>query len=166
MLADGLGFAAPLGAFGAALVFSARQLGARPGRDAAGRDSVVAIVLVGCLAAGVILASDVFGSGANVETLLFGSLLLVDGGDIALAAVAAVATAARAPAGRPPLAAARLRPGRRGRPVARRALSTPLLLGLIALATHRGALGGRRAAGRRALRRPGRDRAAPRPGAC
>ena len=40
----------------------------------------------------MILASDVFGSGANVETLLFGSLLLVDGGDIALAAVAAVAT--------------------------------------------------------------------------
>ena len=61
----------------------------RRGRD---RDSVVALVLVACLAAGVILASDVFGSGANVETLLFGSLLLVDGGDIALAAVAAVAT--------------------------------------------------------------------------
>ena len=40
----------------------------------------------------MILASDVFGSGANVETLLFGSLLLVDGGDIALAAVAAAAT--------------------------------------------------------------------------
>ena len=37
----------------------------------------------------MILASDVFGSGANVETLLFGSLLLVDGGDLALAAVAA-----------------------------------------------------------------------------
>jgi ABC-type Zn uptake system ZnuABC Zn-binding protein ZnuA/ABC-type Mn2+/Zn2+ transport system permease subunit len=91
VLADGLGFAAPLGAFGAAVAFSAGAslLGRR---DEEGRDSAVAIVLVGCLAAGVILASDVFGSGANVETLLFGSLLLVDSGDIALAAVAAGAT--------------------------------------------------------------------------
>jgi ABC-type Zn uptake system ZnuABC Zn-binding protein ZnuA/ABC-type Mn2+/Zn2+ transport system permease subunit len=93
VLADGLGFAAPLGALGAALVFTAGNaaLGRDRGRD---RDSVVALVLVGCLAAGVILASDVFGSGSNVETLLFGSLLLVDGGDIALAAGAAVATVA------------------------------------------------------------------------
>jgi ABC-type Zn uptake system ZnuABC Zn-binding protein ZnuA len=52
----------------------------------------VALVLVGCLAGGVILASDVFGSGSNIETLLFGSLLLVDRGDIALAAGAAGAT--------------------------------------------------------------------------
>jgi zinc/manganese transport system substrate-binding protein len=44
------------------------------------------------VAAGVILASDVFESGANVETLLFGSLLLIDNSDIALAAVAAVTT--------------------------------------------------------------------------
>jgi len=92
VLADGLGFAAPLGAFGAAIVFTIGNAAlGRRGRD---RDSVVALVLVACLAAGTILASDVFGSGANVETLLFGSLLLVDGGDIALAAVAAVATLA------------------------------------------------------------------------
>jgi ABC-type Zn uptake system ZnuABC Zn-binding protein ZnuA/ABC-type Mn2+/Zn2+ transport system permease subunit len=91
VLADGLGFAAPLGAFAAALLFTAGNAVLGRGREE-GRDSVVALVLVGCLAAGVILASDVFGSGANVETLLFGSLLLVDGGDIALAALAAVAT--------------------------------------------------------------------------
>lgn len=95
VLADGLGFSAPLGAFGAALLFSAGNSAIRGRRGAEGtEDSVVAIVLVGCLAAGVILASDVFGSGANVETLLFGSLLLIDGGDIALAAVAAAATLA------------------------------------------------------------------------
>jgi ABC-type Zn uptake system ZnuABC Zn-binding protein ZnuA/ABC-type Mn2+/Zn2+ transport system permease subunit len=93
VLADGLGFAAPLGAFGAALAFTAGNAALSRGRDRE-RDSVVALVLVGCLAAGVILASDVFGSGANIETLLFGSLLLVDGGDIALAALAAVATVA------------------------------------------------------------------------
>jgi ABC-type Mn2+/Zn2+ transport system permease subunit len=63
VLADGLGFAAPLGAFAAAIVFSVgASLLSR--RDEEGRDSAVAIVLVGCLAAGVILASDVFGSTA------------------------------------------------------------------------------------------------------
>jgi ABC-type Zn uptake system ZnuABC Zn-binding protein ZnuA/ABC-type Mn2+/Zn2+ transport system permease subunit len=91
VLADGLGFGAPLGAFGAALLFTGGNAALGRGREE-GRDSVVALVLVGCLAAGVILASDVFGSGANVETLLFGSLLLVDDSDIALAAAAAVAT--------------------------------------------------------------------------
>ena len=134
VLADGLGFAAPLGAFAAAIAFSAGNcaLGRRREEEA---DSVVAIVLVACLAAGVILASDVFGSGANVETLLFGSLLLVDGGDIALAAVAAAATLIASLAGRPSLAAARLRrrdPGAGGRSAA--ALDA-LLLGLIALAS-------------------------------
>ncbi len=88
VLADGLGFAAPLGAFGAAVVFSAGSalLGRR---EEEATDSAVAIVLVGCLAAGTILASDVFGSGANIETLLFGSLLLIDGSDLVLAGVAA-----------------------------------------------------------------------------
>jgi ABC-type Zn uptake system ZnuABC Zn-binding protein ZnuA/ABC-type Mn2+/Zn2+ transport system permease subunit len=90
VLADGLGFAAPLGAFAAAIGFGFGN--AALGRHDRGRDSVVALVLVGCLAGGVILASDVFGSGANVETLLFGSLLLVDGSDIALAAAAGAAT--------------------------------------------------------------------------
>jgi len=90
VLADGLGFAAPLGAFGAALLFTAGATALRGRRN--DDDAVVALVLVGCLAGGVILASDVFGSGANVETLLFGSLLLVDGGDIRLAAIAAAAT--------------------------------------------------------------------------
>jgi ABC-type Zn uptake system ZnuABC Zn-binding protein ZnuA/ABC-type Mn2+/Zn2+ transport system permease subunit len=93
VLADGLGFAAPLGAFGAALLFTAVNAALGRGRDRE-RDSVVALVLVGCLAGGVILASDVFGSGANVETLLFGSLLLIDGRDVALAALAAAATLA------------------------------------------------------------------------
>lgn len=88
VLADGLGFAAPLGAFGAAALFSAGSalLGRR---EEEATDSAVAIVLVGCLAVGTILASDVFGSGANVETLLFGSLLLIDGSDLILAGVAA-----------------------------------------------------------------------------
>jgi zinc/manganese transport system substrate-binding protein len=89
VLADGLGFGALLGAGGtAALValavgYLARREGARDRYD-----SLTALVLVAALALGVILASDVFHSGSNVETLLFGSLLLVDGGDLAFAAVA------------------------------------------------------------------------------
>jgi len=41
----------------------------------------------------VLLASDVFHSGADIETLLFGSVLTVGWGDVALAAGAAVASA-------------------------------------------------------------------------
>ncbi len=90
VLADGIGFAAPLGAFGAAIAFAAGAAALRGRRS--GQDAAVALVLVGCLAAGVILASDVFGSGSNIETLLFGSLLLVDGGDLVLAGAVAAAT--------------------------------------------------------------------------
>jgi ABC-type Zn uptake system ZnuABC Zn-binding protein ZnuA/ABC-type Mn2+/Zn2+ transport system permease subunit len=90
VLADGLEFAAPLGAFGAAVAFAAGATALRGRRT--GQDAVVALVLAGCLASGVILASDVFNSGSNIETLLFGSLLLVDGGDLLLAAGAAAAT--------------------------------------------------------------------------
>jgi len=134
VLADGLGFAAPLGAFGAAAAF-ALAAALLSGRDEEGRDSAVAMVLVGCLAGGVILASDVFGSGSNIETLLFGSLLLVDGGDIALAAVAAVLAVAGSlllggrwlAAGFDPGAAFSLRSGGRRLDL--------LLLGLVALAT-------------------------------
>ena len=90
VLADGLGFSAPLGAFGVAALFTAAIWGLSR-RRTAGYDSLTALVLVGCLAAGVILASDVFHSGSNVEQLLFGSLLLTDSADIRLAIVATAA---------------------------------------------------------------------------
>ncbi|HMY27158.1 MAG TPA: zinc ABC transporter substrate-binding protein [Solirubrobacterales bacterium] len=94
VLADGLGFAAALGAFGAAAAFT--LLAILIGRSRrTGTDSVTALTLAACLAAGVILASDVFKSGANVDTLLFGSLLAIDTDNIRLAAaVAALALAA------------------------------------------------------------------------
>ena len=134
VLADGLGFGAGLGAFGAALLFTGGNAALSRGRDRE-RDSVVALVLVACLAAGVILASDVFGSGANVETLLFGSLLLVDGGDIALAAGAAAATLlASALVGRRWLALG-FDPGSAVAGARERRLLDALLLVLIALAT-------------------------------
>jgi len=89
VLADGLSFAPALGAAGTA-VLVAGAVGWLARRPALREryDSLTAIVLVGALAAGIVLASDVFGSGANVETLLFGSLLLVDTQDTVLAAVA------------------------------------------------------------------------------
>ncbi len=114
VLADGLGFAAPLGAFAAAALFSVGNSALSSRRREDG-DSIVAIVLVACLAAGVILASDVFGSGANVETLLFGSLLLVDSGDIALAVAAAAATLLVSAVAAAALARAGLRPRLAGR---------------------------------------------------
>jgi len=92
VLADGLSFAPALGAAGTGLLVAVAVgwLARRP--EARERyDSFTALALVAALGIGVILASDVFNSGANVETLLFGSLLLVDGGDIALAAVASAA---------------------------------------------------------------------------
>jgi ABC-type Zn uptake system ZnuABC Zn-binding protein ZnuA/ABC-type Mn2+/Zn2+ transport system permease subunit len=90
VLAEGLGFSALLGA-GATAALVAVAVGILARREAAHDryDTLTALVLVGALALGVILASDVFHSAASVETLLFGSLLLVDGGDIAFAAVAA-----------------------------------------------------------------------------
>ena len=90
VLADGLGFAAVLGAVAtAALVAVAVGLLARREGARDRYDSLTALVLVAALAVGVILASDVFHSAGNVETLLFGSLLLVGGGDYAFAAVSA-----------------------------------------------------------------------------
>lgn len=90
VLAGGLGFAAPLGAFavGGAFAATVGQLSARDRR--AGYDTATALALVTALAAGVILASDVFHSGSRVDSLLFGSLLVIDTGDQVLAAVSAL----------------------------------------------------------------------------
>jgi ABC-type Zn uptake system ZnuABC Zn-binding protein ZnuA/ABC-type Mn2+/Zn2+ transport system permease subunit len=90
VLAEGIGFSASLGAFGVAVAFTASVWGLARRRGTA-YDSLTALVLVGCLAGGVILASDVYHSGSNVEQLLFGSLLLVSGADIRLAIIAAAA---------------------------------------------------------------------------
>jgi manganese/iron transport system permease protein len=82
----------------------------------------------------VILASDVFHSGARVDRLLFGTLLGLDGGDLTAAAVAgalaALATVLLGPAW---LAAGFDREGARtlGAPVG---TADALLLGLVAIA--------------------------------
>lgn len=99
VLADGLGFSPHLGALGTAGT-AAGALGVLSRRRRDRYDSLTGLVLVGALAAGVVLASDVFRSGAHVETLLFGSLLTLGDGDLALAGiVAAVAVLATVAAG-------------------------------------------------------------------
>ena len=91
VLAAGLGWPGPAGAAVAATAytFGVESLASRRESD---RETLTGLALVGALALGVVLASDVFHSGANVETLLFGSLLLVGSSDIRLAAVAALVT--------------------------------------------------------------------------
>ena len=92
VLADGLGFSAIFGAFGAALVMAA-LIALLLRRRSVGGDSATALVLAGALALGVILASDVFGSQGSVDRLLFGSLLAIGTPELILAAVAALAAA-------------------------------------------------------------------------
>jgi ABC-type Mn2+/Zn2+ transport system permease subunit len=89
VLAAGLGFSALLGAFLTAAVV-AGLVGALARRERGAEDTLTALVLVGALALGVLLSSDVFHSSAGVDQLLFGSLLLTGPGDLALAAVASV----------------------------------------------------------------------------
>jgi len=91
VLAGGLGFSAPLGALGAAAAFGA-VAGALGRRGRLGNDALTALALAGFLAVGVILASDVFRSGADTDQLLFGSLFLVGRDEIAIAGLAAAAT--------------------------------------------------------------------------
>jgi ABC-type Mn2+/Zn2+ transport system permease subunit len=93
VLADGLGFSPLLGAMATAGLV-AIGVAALAGRGREEYDSATALVLVGALAAGVILASDVFHSGGSVERLLFGSLLLIDRTDQLVAAAVAVAVLA------------------------------------------------------------------------
>ncbi len=66
----------------------ATERAGRHGRDAG--DAATALVLVAALGLGIVLASDVFESGASVDRLLFGSAIALDDGDLVFAAVAAL----------------------------------------------------------------------------
>jgi ABC-type Mn2+/Zn2+ transport system permease subunit len=93
-----------------------------------------ALLLVAALATGVILASDVFESGAAVDRLLFGTLLGLGTSELAVsAAVAALATAAALALGRTWSAVGFDPEGARalGLPAGR---ADMLLLGLVAVA--------------------------------
>ena len=80
--------------FGGAFAASSEWLGRRARLTS---DVTTALLLVLALAAGIVLASDVFESGSEVDQLLFGSLLAIGDGEI-LAALAALLIAGAAAA--------------------------------------------------------------------
>jgi len=84
------GIAPPLAALGAGLGF-AGLLARVTRRGATTADAATGLLLTAALALGTILASDVYGSGAGVDRLLFGTLLGLGDGDVALAGAAALA---------------------------------------------------------------------------
>ncbi len=132
VLADGLGIAATLGAaVTGGLVAGGVALLAR--RQNQNHDTLTGLVLVGALATGVVLASDVFEASGNVESLLFGSLLLVDHGDIALAAGASATAVALSAVLEQRWLVAGFDPGSARALGVRAALTDAALLGVIAL---------------------------------
>jgi ABC-type Mn2+/Zn2+ transport system permease subunit len=100
VVADAAGASPRLAAMAVALGYAGGvERAGRRGRDPG--DAATALFLVAALAVGVVLASDVFESGAVVDRLLFGSVLAVGGEDIGASAAAAVlATAGTVALGR------------------------------------------------------------------
>jgi ABC-type Mn2+/Zn2+ transport system permease subunit len=88
VLASAWGIAPQLAALAAALGFGVAQERLERTRRL-GADAATGLLLVGALAAGVVLASDVFESGTEVDTLLFGSLLALSATDVWLTAAVA-----------------------------------------------------------------------------
>ena len=88
VLADAAGFSATLAGLLTALGYAGGvERAGRSGRDPG--DAATGLLLVAALGTGVVLASDVFESGAAVDRLLFGTAIGLDEGDLALSGVAA-----------------------------------------------------------------------------
>jgi len=93
VVADATGFSGTLAALAVALGYAGGvERAGRSGRDPG--DVATALLLVIALAGGVVLASDVFESGAGVDRLLFGTALGLGTGDLWIAAAAAAAALA------------------------------------------------------------------------
>jgi len=88
VLASAWGIAPQLAALVAALGFGVAQERLERARRL-GADAATGLLLVGALAAGVVLASDVFESGTEVDTLLFGSLIGLGEREVLLTGVVA-----------------------------------------------------------------------------
>jgi ABC-type Mn2+/Zn2+ transport system permease subunit len=89
VLAAGLGFAPMAGAMGTGALVAA-GVGGLSARRRAQYDVATALALVGALVIGVVLASNVFNSGSQVDSLLFGSLFALTDLDLVLGGVASV----------------------------------------------------------------------------
>ena len=95
VLAGPAGVPATVAALGTGLLFAATL--ERLGRFArVAYDAATALLLVAALAIGIVLASDVFGSGAEVDQLLFGTLLAIGPDELELTAVAVALVAVAA----------------------------------------------------------------------
>jgi len=92
VMAGPAGVAAPVAALAAGTGFAAltARLAARRGAGGAGADATIGLLLIGALALGAVLASDVFTSGAGVDQLLFGTLVGLRAGDLWLAGGVAI----------------------------------------------------------------------------
>lgn len=133
VVADAAGIRPALAALGVGLAYAGGVH--QSGRGERGpSDAASGLLLVAALATGVVLASDVFGSGSSVDRLLFGTLIGIDGADLALAgAVAVLALAATAALGSAWVATGFDRDGARASG-ARVGLLDALLLALVAVA--------------------------------
>jgi ABC-type Mn2+/Zn2+ transport system permease subunit len=87
VVAGPAGVAPQLAGLAAALLYAGGVEGLRRTRRVAA-DASTGLMLVGALALGVVLASDVFESGAEVDRLLFGSLIGLSDSDLWLTALA------------------------------------------------------------------------------
>lgn len=85
VVAGPAGVAPQLTALAAALAYAGGVEGLRRTRRVA-TDAATGLVLVGALALGVVLASDVYATGAGVDRLLFGSLIGLSDRDLWLTA--------------------------------------------------------------------------------
>ncbi len=85
VIAGPAGIAPQLTALASALLYAGGVEGLRRRRLAA--DAATGLALVGALALGVVLASDVYETGAGVDRLLFGSLIGLSDRDLWLTAV-------------------------------------------------------------------------------
>jgi ABC-type Mn2+/Zn2+ transport system permease subunit len=85
VVADASGFSPLLAGLAVALGYAGGV--ERAGRAGREPSEATALLLVAALAGGVVLASDVFSSGAAVDRLLFGTLLALGPADLTLSAV-------------------------------------------------------------------------------
>jgi manganese/iron transport system permease protein len=92
VVADACGFSSLLAGIAVALGYAGGV--ERAGRAGREPSEATALLLVAALAGGVVLASDVFESGAAVDRLLFGTLLGLESADLALSAATVALVAA------------------------------------------------------------------------
>jgi ABC-type Mn2+/Zn2+ transport system permease subunit len=131
VVAEATGFSPRLAAL--AVAFSYAGGVERTGRRAPA-GAATGLLLVGALAVGVVLASDVFESGAAVDRLLFGTLLGLEGADVAFSAAVALLTLGASVALGRAWAAVAFEPESADALGLPASLADALLLGLIALA--------------------------------